>query len=112
MLTSNQFAAQNPKAVENSLRAIAKAVDWMDANPAEAATLMAGHAKAPLEVIKTQMPLQHYTVSLTQPQLDAFNKIADFSATNKVTRVKVEPRKFIDTGFLKIVDPKRVTLAD
>jgi ABC-type nitrate/sulfonate/bicarbonate transport system substrate-binding protein len=112
MLTSNQFAAQNPKAVENSLRALAKAVQWMEANPAEAATLMAGHAKAPLEVIKAQMPLQHYTVSLTQPQLDAFNRIAEFSAANKVTRVKVEPRKFIDTSFLKKVDAKRVTLGD
>lgn len=109
--TTKAFAAENPKAVENTLRALAEATDWMESNFDEAVDIVASHAKSPRDRVKAQMEIQHFTISLKPEQLEGFERIADFAATNGVTKARVEPADFIDPSFLKAVDPGRVTLA-
>jgi NitT/TauT family transport system substrate-binding protein len=109
--TTKAFAAENPKAVENTLRALAEATDWMEGNFEEAVDIVASHAKSPRDRVKAQMEIQHFTISLKPEQLAGFEKIADFAATNGITKARVEPADFIDPSFLKAVDPARVTLA-
>lgn len=108
--TTKSFAAENPKAVENTLRALAEATDWMEKNFEEAVDIVASHAKSPRDRVKAQMEIQHFTISLKPEQLAGFEKIADFAATNGITKARVEPADFIDPSFLKAVDPARVTL--
>jgi NitT/TauT family transport system substrate-binding protein len=110
--TTKAFAGEKPQAVENTLRALAEATDWMAANFDEAVDIVASHAKSPRDRVKAQMEIQHFTISLKPEQLEGFDKIADFAAANGITKTRIAPRDFIDASFLKAVDPSRVTLAD
>lgn len=112
LATTNAYAANNKQAVEDTLRALIDATDFIDNHFDEAVDIVAKHAKAPRESIAAQMKNQHYTISLTPEQLAGFELIADFAAANHITKTKIDPRKYIDPSFLKAVDPSRVTLKD
>lgn len=110
--TTNQFAKDHPEAVVNTLKALAEATDWIDANWDEAVNIVASHAKSPKEAVAAQMKLQHFTISLKPAQVQGFDKIAEFALTNGIIKAPLKPRDFIDESFLKQADAARVTLTD
>jgi len=110
--TTNGFAEKNPQAVVNTLKALAEATEWMEANWSEAVDIVASHAKSPREAVEAQMKLQHFTISLKPAQVEGFDKIAEFALANEILKAPLKPRDFIDPSFLRQVDAGRVTLAD
>jgi ABC-type nitrate/sulfonate/bicarbonate transport system substrate-binding protein len=110
--TTNGYAGENPQAVVNTLKSLAEATDWMEANWEEAVDIVAAHAKSPKEVVAAQMKNQHYTISLKPAQVEGFDKIAEFALANEIIKAPLKPRDFIDPSFLRQVDAGRVTLAD
>jgi len=110
--TTKFFAENRPDSVENTLRALIDATLWMDDNFDEAVDIVARYARAPRDVVATQMEIQHYMIALTSSQLAGFDKIADFAADTNITRSRIEPRDFIEASFLRNIDAARVTLGD
>ena len=110
LVTSANFSARRPQAVKNVLAALIDATEWMKANFDEAVDIVASHAKSPRERVKAEMLIENYTISLKPKQLEGFDKVADFAASNGLTPSRVSPGDFVDSSYLRSVAPGLVTL--
>lgn len=110
LATRNRFADAQPRVVDAVLKALADTTDWMAANAAEAAQIVATRSRAPLENVQRQMPAQNFTIALKPEHVAGFRAIAAFAAENGITRTLVDPANSIDASFLRRVAPARVSL--
>ena len=107
---SKRFAEANPKAVENTLKALAEATDFIKANPDESAKIVAAHNKAPLDAAAKVLAQQNFTVSLTKANADAYAVIAAFASD--VIKSPVSFQTAVDARYLKAALPGAVTLGE
>lgn len=110
LVTTKDFAAENPDAVKNTLAALADATDWIETNFDAAVDIVASHARSPRQTVAAQMQRQNFTLSLKETQAAGFDVIAEFAEVNDITDRLIRPRDYIDASFLRAVAPERVTL--
>jgi NitT/TauT family transport system substrate-binding protein len=108
LAASKRFAEANPKAVENTLLALAEATDFIKTHTAEAAKLVAARNKAPVDAVERLLIQQAFTVGLTQENADAFGVIAAFASD--VIKTPVSFDTAVDLKYLRAALPQTVTV--
>ncbi len=106
------FVNNNPEAIKNVLRALAKAVQFMRENPKESRDIIGKQTNSDLAVLSELWDEYNFGVTLTQTLLMTLEDEARWAIKNKLTD-KTEVPNYLDYIYLdamEAVKPKAVTI--
>ncbi|RJX39870.1 ABC transporter substrate-binding protein [Paenibacillus pinisoli] len=110
LIGHSDFADKHPETVKAVLRALNKSVGFIQSNPDEAAAHIAKTLGQDAADIKTLIALNHYALDLTPELTGALETISKFLLDNEKIKEVPDFNTFIDTSYLKAVDPGLVTI--
>ncbi|MFD0589448.1 ABC transporter substrate-binding protein [Paenibacillus sp. GCM10027627] len=106
----SDFLKENPETTKAVLRALNKSVAFISANPDAAAGHIGKTLEQDAEDIKTVLKLNHYALNLTPELVGSLESISQFLVDNKKIKAIPDYKTFIDSSYLKAVDPALVTI--
>lgn len=101
IIASNKFAVKNPALVTAFLRAYQRGYDFVKANPAQAADLIADETKLTPEQLLKVFAKFDYWPGINGDDREELKKSEEFMRTNKIIKTQVNTDDFIDSRYLK-----------
>ncbi|MBI2321270.1 MAG: ABC transporter substrate-binding protein [Chloroflexi bacterium] len=106
-----EFLEKNPRTVDAILRALDKAVTFINNNQAETVKIFAKEYKQPEDEMDGIVRAIRYGLALNEERVKDIEGMVDLLLTEKLIKEKVEIRKdILDTAPLKRVKPEAVTV--
>ncbi|TCB77559.1 aliphatic sulfonate ABC transporter substrate-binding protein [Acinetobacter sp. ANC 3781] len=98
--TKEQFAKQNPEAIEAVIKAYEQARKWAKANPDKLAELLARESKLPIAVTKLQLSRTNFEQNIpTAKHINALKKSATILTEENLVRPGTNVNQVIDQLF-------------
>ncbi|NNG82962.1 aliphatic sulfonate ABC transporter substrate-binding protein [Acinetobacter sp. ANC 5378] len=98
--TKEQFAKQNPKAIEAVIKAYEQARKWAKANPDKLAELLARESKLPIAVAKLQLSRTNFEQNIpTAKHINALKKSGTILTEEALVRPGINVSQVIDQLF-------------
>jgi len=102
------FATNNREAVVGVLKALEEATAFIEANPQQAAEIVASNTKAPVDSTLNLINMTDFKLQLTEAERTSFATIAEFAST--VIKTPVTFDTAVDPSFLEEAVPGAVSL--
>ncbi|MEW9700253.1 ABC transporter substrate-binding protein [Paenibacillus sp. SI8] len=103
------FLDKNPETTKAALRALKKAASYIKSNPDESAAYVSKALEIDQETIKSIFKLNTYGLDITPQVVDSLSNISNFLLKNEKIKALPDLKEFIQTSYLKAVDPALVT---
>ncbi|MEC0231049.1 ABC transporter substrate-binding protein [Paenibacillus alba] len=100
---------KNPETTKAALRALRKAANFIKSNPDESAAFVSKTLETDIETIKSIFLLNKYALDITPQVVDSLTSISTFLLKNEKIKAIPDLKEFIQTSYLKAVDPSLVT---
>jgi ABC-type nitrate/sulfonate/bicarbonate transport system substrate-binding protein len=109
LVFKDQFIKEHPEIVENVLKALQEASDYIAQNPQEVVDIAYQDLKLPKEDVRKSLGTYEYTVRFNQSDYDHLNDIATWSMENGLIKNRFEVKDFLSLDILKKALPEAVT---
>lgn len=109
LIADTEFLDNDPETVKAILRALAKAVAFIESDPDKAAEDVANALELETEDVTTMMELNKYSLAITPELIEDIQSTADFLKQNEKIEEVLDYSEFVNTSFLEEVDPDLVT---
>ena len=106
LLMSGQKLANDPKLAEAMMASLVEASAWCEANRDELTDIMVKQFKAPEDLMKSNVAVQTYKMSLDADVMKELQRVADF--IDETMHIKMDMGKLVISQPLKDVDPSSV----
>ncbi|GGI43840.1 sulfonate ABC transporter substrate-binding protein [Paenibacillus marchantiophytorum] len=103
------FLDKNPETTKALLRALRQAAAYIKSNPDESAAYVSKTLDTEVDSIKSIFKLNKYALDITPQVVDSLASISNFLLKNEKIKAVPDLKEFIQTSYLKAVDPALVT---
>lgn len=104
-LTANRkFAEANPTTTEKILKAIRRAVSYVNEEPGKSATIIAHKIKGSIDIVMPVIETKPYALHYGRENREQLTKLVDFLLQNGKLKTPVSLEKAMDTRYLNDVD--------
>ena len=105
-----KFLASNPNTIQAVLRALDKAIHYIQSNPDDAANMVADQLKIPQAAARDYMKAVVYDLRIDKERVDEIQTVSNDLSQNKLIKNPVDfPKDILDVAPLKRVAPNEVT---
>ncbi|AEI43198.1 aliphatic sulfonate ABC transporter substrate-binding protein [Paenibacillus mucilaginosus] len=102
MIVHNEFAKQHPELVAEYLKLFKQALDWQNANLAEAAQIYSKHTKLPADILTTVLQRSSTRLSAYTPKaLEAQQATADILLANRFLKKPVMFKDAVNNTYVE-----------
>jgi ABC-type nitrate/sulfonate/bicarbonate transport system substrate-binding protein len=108
-LGREEFLAAYPKTVEAVLRALAKAVDYIESNPDDVANILAKRLKLDVDDVKVMMGENKYAMKIDNELAEDYTNLISFLYSIGKLKSRPDVKDLFEPSFLKRVRPEWVT---
>jgi NitT/TauT family transport system substrate-binding protein len=109
LVFKDQFIREHPETVENFLKALNEASDYIEKNPKDTAEIAYQDLKLPKEDVLKTLETYKYTIRFSQDDYDHLNDIATWSTANGLIKNPYAVKDFLSLDILKKALPEAAT---